>query len=100
MSSKRARCLNSSRFSPRKPGGGGGDSITAIRISIFHRKGSRYWQALIVWGNRRKRVTTRTTIKASALEYAQLAYRHYSSESRKPGFIDTFPPKRKPAEKL
>lgn len=73
--------------------GGGSNLETAIRIGIFRRKASRFWQALIVWNGYRKRVTTRTTLKASALQYAELAYRHYSAESRKPDFIKHFTPK-------
>jgi len=80
---------------PPKQAAGNTKTETAIRITLFRRAGSRFRQALIVWQGRRKRLTTRATIKASAEEYAHLAYRHFSAESRKPGFAATFPPKLK-----
>jgi hypothetical protein len=50
-----------------------------LTIRIFKRTGSKYWQALVKGpGGLRKRVTTRTTLKPSAAEFAELAFRHFS----------------------
>lgn len=56
---------------------------TVLNVSIFRRKGSRFWQALIVMGKFRKRVSTRTVHPAAAKEFAELAYRHYRRELKK-----------------
>jgi hypothetical protein len=51
-----------------------------LTIRIFKRKGSKYWQALVKGpGGLRKRITTRTTLKPAASEFAELAFRHFSS---------------------
>jgi hypothetical protein len=59
-------------------GGGGKMKASVLKVEIFKRKGSRYWQARIVFDKILKRISTRTIIKAAAEEFAVLAFKHYS----------------------
>jgi hypothetical protein len=55
-----------------------------LTIRIFKRRGSRFWQALVKCGRFRKRITTRTELKAAAEDFAKLAFRHFSRLSENP----------------
>jgi len=63
--------------------------VSVVKVEIYKRKGSRYWQSRIVLpgtGEAKdrvlKRISTRTVMKASAQEFAELAYRHFSKLQR------------------
>ena len=49
---------------------------SVLRVVIFRRKGSRFWQAKITGPGVNKRVTTRTQLDAAAREFAKLAQRN------------------------
>ena len=49
-----------------------------LRVTIFRRKGSRYWQARVWIKGKLSRITTRTQNRAAAEEFAVLAWRHFS----------------------
>jgi hypothetical protein len=49
-----------------------------LRITVFRRSGSRFWQARVSVKGRIKRITTRTQNRAAAEEFAMLAYRHFA----------------------
>ena len=55
--------------------------VVTIKVAIFRRKGSRFWQALSKHGKQRKRLSTRSTHESSAKEFAELAYRHFAQEA-------------------
>lgn len=48
-----------------------------LRVSIYRRSGSRYWQARVWIKGRLVRITTRTQNRAAAEEFAVLAWRHF-----------------------
>lgn len=49
-----------------------------LRVTLFRRKGSRYWQARVVIKGQLKRITTHTQNRVAAEEFAELAYRHFA----------------------
>lgn len=49
-----------------------------LRVTIFRRKGSSFWQARVVHKGKTKRITTRTRLESAAKEFAELAYRHFA----------------------
>ena len=60
---------------------------SVLKVELFKRKGSRFWQARIRFprpdgtpGHTLKRVSTRTVIKASAMQFAELALRHFRKQ--------------------
>lgn len=65
---------------PKRPGR---PANNVLRVAIFQRKGSRFFQASIRQGKFWKRITTRTTIRASAKEFAELVYRQVSRDLRR-----------------
>jgi hypothetical protein len=64
---------------PKKPGR---PANNVLRVAIFQRKGSKYYQASIRKGKFWKRCTTRTQNPAAAQEFAELAYRQFSRDLR------------------
>ena len=53
-----------------------------LRVTIFKRKGSKFYQASVSIAGERKRITTRSVSRQSASEFAELAYRHFSRMSQ------------------
>ena len=49
-----------------------------LRVAIFKRKHSRFWQARVVRKGKLVRITTRTQNETAAKEFAELAYRHFA----------------------
>ena len=49
-----------------------------LRVSIFRRTGSRFWQTRVWIKGKLTRITTKTQNRAAAEEFAVLAWRHYS----------------------
>ena len=60
----------------------GRPSRNVLRVAIFRRKGSRYYQASVRKGKFLKRITTRTQSPAAAKEFAELAYRQFARDLR------------------
>ena len=52
--------------------------VAVLTVELFRRKDSRFWQAKITAPGFKKKITTRTVIKSSAKEFAQLAYNHFN----------------------
>lgn len=53
-------------------------SSQVLRVTVFRRKGSRYWQARVWIKGKLVRITTRTQNRAAAEEFAVLAWRHFA----------------------
>ena len=49
-----------------------------LRVTIFRRRGSRFWQARVWSKGKLVRITTKTQSRAAAEEFALLAWRHFS----------------------
>jgi hypothetical protein len=49
-----------------------------LRVTIFRRRGSRYWQARVWIKGKLVRITTRTQNRMAAEDFAVLAWRHFS----------------------
>ena len=48
-----------------------------LRITVFRRSGSRFWQARVSVKGKIKRITTRTQNRAAAEDFAMIAYRYF-----------------------
>lgn len=64
----------------RKPSARGKSVV--LRVTIFTRPESKFFQASISIAGKRKRLTTRTVMRQSAMEFAELAYRHFARTDR------------------
>jgi hypothetical protein len=53
-----------------------------LRVSVFRRKGRRFWQPRVNHKGHVKRITTRTQLRAAAEEFAELVYRHFARGGR------------------
>ena len=49
-----------------------------LRVTIFRRRGSRYWQARVWIKGKLVRITTRTQNRQAAEDFAVLAWRHFA----------------------
>jgi len=49
-----------------------------LRVTIFRRGGSRYWQARVWIKGKLVRITTRTQNRQAAEDFAVLAWRHFA----------------------
>lgn len=54
-----------------------------LRVTIFRRTGSRFWQARVNIKGKLKRITTRTLNRAAAEQFAELAYRNFARGGRR-----------------
>jgi len=52
--------------------------IAVLTVELFRRKDSRFWQAKITAPGFKKKITTRTVMKDSAKQFAELAYFHFN----------------------
>ena len=59
------------------------DKARVLRVEIFKRPESRFFQALITFDGYRKRITTRKTDPLSAKQFAELAYHHFNRLAKK-----------------
>ena len=63
-----------------------------LRVIIFKRPGSKFFQASVSLSGKRKRITTRTMIPQAAKEFAELAYRHFAHADRAENKVGITPP--------
>ena len=63
--------------------GGLAVKVSVLKIELFRRKGSRFYQARITSDAIKKRISTRTINPTAAEEFAVLAYRHFSRLQKK-----------------
>ena len=64
-------------------GGASRNKANVLRVAIYKREGSMYYQALIRFDEYRKRISTHTTHPGSARQFAELAYKHFDRLARR-----------------